>query len=175
MNKIKNIFEYKIIKSSFFIVLIFSILFSLYGCKLNNNKEIIKKSPDIEYFPENFEDINLPDNRIEIVRFHHTVECKDCLVLGNVVLSILKKDYEDACKNGIITYRSANSELLSNKPLCEKYESLEEDLVFNIVLNNKDQISHHHELWLLASEQKKLEEKLSELLKKEIETISKTK
>jgi hypothetical protein len=157
----------------FGLFLIFIILITLNSCKSRNSYSIITKSLDIEYYPENFEYLNLPDNRIEIIRFHHTLECDDCFIIGNAFLSILKKDYTDLCEKGIITYRAVNSELLSNKPLCEKYESLEEDLVLNVVIDNQDNLSHLHDLWLLTDDLEKLNSKITEILNKDLQNIKK--
>jgi len=155
----------------FSVFLVFIILINFNSCKSKVNNSIIIQSSDIEYYPANFELLNLPENRIEIIRFHHTEECDDCFIIGNAFLSILKKEYSELCQKGIITYRAVNSELLSNKSLCEKYESLEEDLVLNTVINNKDNLSHLHDLWLLTKDLEKLNSKIKELLDKELQNI----
>jgi len=156
----------------FGLFLIILLLINYSSCKSNSSLKIAE-SLDIEYYPADFEFLNLPENRIEIVRFHHTVECDDCFIIGKAFLSILNVDYADLCKIGTITYRAVNSELLSNKPLCEKYESLEEDLVLNAVINNKDNLYHLHDLWLLTDDLEKLNIKIKEILNKELLNIVK--
>jgi len=74
-------------------------------------------------------------------------------------------------QKSIVTYRLVNSELLSNKSLCEKYESLEEDLVFKVVINNQDNLSHLHDLWLLTKDLEKLNLKIKELINKQLQNI----
>ena len=74
-------------------------------------------------------------------------------------------------QKSIVTYRLVNSELLSNKSLCEKYESLEEDPVFKVVINNQDNLSHLHDLWLLTKDLEKLNLKIKELINKQLQNI----
>jgi hypothetical protein len=110
----------------------------------------------VEYYLPKWETEEHPEKRIEILRFHHTVECKDCATIGQFVIFLLKKEYQKECESGLIIYRSVNSDLLENKSLLDKYNVLEEDFVINVVNGEKESIVHDEEPFKLAKNGKDL-------------------
>lgn len=110
----------------------------------------------VEYYLPEWEFKDHPEKRIEIVRFHHTVECKDCATIGHFVIFLLKKEFQKECQDGLIIYRSVNSELLENSHLLDKYNVQEEDFVINIVNGENESIVHDEEPFKLAKDGKDL-------------------
>lgn len=110
----------------------------------------------VEYYLPEWENKEHPAKRIEIVRFHHTVECRDCSIIGHFVLFLLKQEFQKECEEGLIIYRSVNSDLLENQSLLEKYNVLEEDFIINVVQGEKESFVHDEMPFKLAREGKDL-------------------
>ncbi|MDD4664197.1 MAG: hypothetical protein PHD83_06015 [Caldisericia bacterium] len=146
-------------------ILIFIMLLLIPGCRKNTEKVQNKPKmiPIVWYSPE-WETRELPEKRIELLRFHHTVECEDCRMVGEMVLYLLQNTFNEEAKQGKIIYKSINSELLENKPLLDHFQVMEEDFVINVVSQEEESITHDPEPLALAKEADKLHIYLKEML-----------
>ena len=144
--------------------LLLSLLCSFSACKTkqNSTKKTINKT--IQYYPENYLELDLPEYRLDIVRTHHTVECADCLIIHEATLDVLNKEYPDELKKGLITYRAIDCEYLENKPLVLKYDAMEEDFITHIVGNGLNIMEKHHDLWLLTNNKTKLRSRIATII-----------
>jgi hypothetical protein len=141
-------------KNILIVLMLIVMVFSLTSCIPKPRVPIGGEVKSVEYYLPKWETEEHPEKRIEILRFHHTVECKDCATIGQFVIFLLKKEYQKECETGLIIYRSVNSDLLENKPLLDKYNVLEEDFVINIVNGEKESIVHDETPFKLAREGK---------------------
>lgn len=116
---------------------------------------------------------DLPTQRIEILRFHHSVECKDCATIGHFVVYLLKKEFQTECESGKVIYLSVNSDMLENKPLLDKFNVLEEDFVVSIVKGDKEEIRHDVTPFQLARDGKDLTPFLRKTIQEGLNKISK--
>jgi hypothetical protein len=118
----------------------------------------------VRYYPENFFENELLEFRLDVLRFHHTDECFECLTIGEALLDLLKEDFADDVAQGTITYRAVNSEYFENKPLLMKYGVMEEDFVTHLISQDQDLIQQHHDLWLIAQNDEELRLALKEII-----------
>jgi len=143
----------------FIVVLLFS------GCTKQDIRPVsAPKVIPIVWYPAEWESQEPPENRIELLRFHHTIECEDCRMVGEMVLYILQNTFSEQAKKGIIIYKSINSELLENKPMLDHFQVMEEDFVVNIVTGEQESITHDPEPLALAKEADKLHLYLKKML-----------
>jgi len=156
----------------FFLILVLDLLF-LVSCRSLSPNFPAKQIKSLEYYLPEWEGTELPSNRIEILRFHHTVECKDCATIGHFVVYLLKKEYQKECQEGRIVYLSVNSDMLENKPLLDKFNVLEEDFVVSFVSGDKEDIRHEVVPFKLAKEGKDLTPFLRKILQEGLSKISK--
>lgn len=148
-----------------FCFLLLYLLCSFNACTTKQNSTKTTMSETIQYYPENYLELNLPEYRLDIVRTHHTVECVDCLIIHEATLDVLNKEYSNELKQGFITYRAINCEYLENKPLVLKYDAMEEDFITHIVGNGLNIMEKHHDLWLITNDKNKLREQISAIIK----------
>lgn len=148
------------------------LLFVLTGCRMQPGTKADKPvvSPIIWYLPE-WEWEELPESRIELLRFHHTVECEDCRMLGEMVLYLLQNTFSQEAREGKIIYQSINSELFENKPLLQHYEVMEEDFVINFVNKGTESVNHDPKPLGLAKQADQLHLYLKDLLQKELKKL----
>lgn len=132
------------------------LIFSLISCIPKPRIPLVSPVKSVEYYLPKWEFIDHPEKRIEILRFHHNVECRDCTTIGHFAIYLLKKEFQKECEKGLLIYRSVNSDLLENKPLLDKYNVLEEDFVVNIVNGEKESIVHDETPFKLAKDGKDL-------------------
>lgn len=85
-----------------FCFLLLSLLCSFNACTTKQNSTKTSMSETIQYYPENYLELDLPEYRLDIVRTHHTVECADCLIIHEATLDVLNKEYPDELKQGLI-------------------------------------------------------------------------
>lgn len=142
------------------------------GCRHQPGKTSIspKIIPIVWYLPE-WETQELPEKRIELLRFHHTVECEDCRMVGEMVLYLLQNTFNEEAKQGKIIYKSINSELLENKPLLDHFQVMEEDFVINVVSQEEESITHDPQPLALAKEADKLHLYLKAMLSEHISKL----
>lgn len=131
-------------------------------------KELVKS---VEYYLPMWEDKDPPDIRVDMLHFHHTVQCNDCSIIGNAVLALLKEEYQQECEEGQIVYRSVNSDLLENKPLLDHYEVLEEDFIISIVNGEKETVVHDEAPFRLAREGKDLTPYLRKVITERLKAL----
>lgn len=93
-------------------------------------------------------------------------------MVGEMVLYILQHTFEQEARQGIIIYKSINSEFLENKSILEHFEVYEEDFVMNIVQDGKETILHDPKPLELAKEADKLHIYLKELLVKHLSKLA---
>jgi hypothetical protein len=136
--------------------LIFVLIVSLVSCMPRPKIPLVAPVKSVEYYLPEWEFKDHPEKRIEIVRFHHTVECRDCATIGNFVVFLLKKEFQKECQEGLLIYTSINSELLENSHFLNKYNVQEEDFVVNIVNGEKESIVHDETPFKLAKDGKDL-------------------
>lgn len=148
------------------------LLFVLTGCRIQPGNKAVKPviNPVVWYLPE-WEWEELPESRIELLRFHHTVECEDCRMVGEMVLFLLQNTYSQQAKEGSIIYKSINSELLENKPLLQHFEVMEEDFVINFVNEGSETVNHDPKPLELAKKADQLHLYLKELLERELKKL----
>jgi len=148
------------------------LLFIFTGCHIQpcNKAEKPVINPVVWYLPE-WEWEELPESRIELLRFHHTVECEDCRMVGEMVLFLLQNTFSQESKDGKIIYKSINSELLENKPLLQHFEVMEEDFVINLVHHGEETIHHDPKPLELAKQADQLHLYLKELLRTELNKL----
>jgi hypothetical protein len=125
----------------------------------------------IRYYPAHYLDMDLPTERLDLVRFHHTEECDDCFLIGEAVLDVLNHEYSHELEQGLITYRVVNSEYLENKPLLLKYEVMEEDFATHTLSSSLDQIEQHHDLWLITDNKLLLRQALLQIIQERLKLI----
>ncbi len=142
---------------------IFCLCFILFmsSCRFGAPQTRSPIAPSIRYYPENYLQMDLPEYRLDLVRFHHTVECEDCYLIGEAILDVLEKDYSSELSQGIITYRTVNSEYLENKPLLLQYSVMEEDFVSHLISPDHNEIKQHHDLWLMVDDDEQLRHELT--------------
>lgn len=147
-------------------------MFVLLLCMGCQNKNVMPDKPlpveSVVWFSPEWENQDLPTNRIELLRFHHTVECQDCKMVGEMILFLLQNEFTSETKSGTIIYKSINSELLENKPILQHFEVYEEDFVINRVLDGQETIYHDPKPLELAKEADKLHQYLKELMISEL-------
>lgn len=147
---------------------------SLNACGVPGKKNEYKEIQTIRYHPSNYQELDLPSTRLDLVRFHHTEECEECFLIGEAVLDILNKEYSQELERGMITYRAVNSEYLENKPLLLHYGVMEEDFVTNVLSPTIDQIEQHHDLWLITKDSTQLRQALLQIIEERLELIGLT-
>jgi len=152
-------------------LLLLMVMISAISCMPKPRMPLGEKIKSVEYYLPEWEFQDHPEKRIEIVRFHHSVECRDCSTIGHFVIFLLKKEYQKECEEGLIIYRSVNSDLLENKPLLEKYDVLEEDFVINIVNGEKEIIKHEETPFKLARDGKDITPYLRNVLSEGLKSI----
>ena len=136
--------------------LIFVLIVSLVSCMPRPKVPLVAPVKSIEYYLPQWEFKESPEKRIEILRFHHTIECRDCATIGHFVIFLLKKEFQKECEQGLLIYRSVNSDLLENKALLDKYSVLEEDFIVSIVKGEKESFVHDETPFKLAKDGKDL-------------------
>ncbi len=125
------------------------------------------------YFPENYLEVELPEQRLEILHFHHTIECIECYLIGEALMELLTNNYQEEVNRGLITYRRINSEYLENKPILFDYAVMEEDFITHIMTEELDQITQHHYLWPMALEHSELlKPTLAEIISEYMELLN---
>jgi sortase (surface protein transpeptidase) len=144
---------------------------SLNACGVASKKNEHKAIQTIRYYPPNYEKLDLPSTRLDLLRFHHTEECEDCFLIGEAVLDILNKEYSLELEQGFITYRVVNSEYLENKPLLMQYGVMEEDFVTHTLGTEVDKIEQHHDLWLITKDSIQLRQALVQIIKERLQLI----
>ena len=138
-------------------ILVLILLLLITGCRKNTERASDKpKMISIVWYLPEWDTLELPENRVELLRFHHTVECEDCRMLGEMILYLLQKTFAEEAKQGKIIYKSINSELLENKPLLDHFQVMEEDFVINVVKQEEENVTHDPEPLGLAKEADKL-------------------
>jgi len=156
------------------LVLLMVLVLSMNACQatqqISRQKQKVS-AQTIRYYPAHYLDMDLPTERLDLVRFHHTEECDDCLLIGEAVLDILSQEYSHELEQGRITYRAVNSEYLENKPLLLKYEVMEEDFATHTLSSSLDQIEQHHVLWLITDNKLLLRQALLQIIQERLKLI----
>ena len=141
------------------------------SCSPRSNVSTKEPVKSVEYFLPKWEFEEYPEKRIEIIRFHHTIECRDCETIGHFVIFLLKKEYQQECEEGLIIYRSVNTDLLENQPFIDQYEVLEEDFIITVIDGEKETFVHDETPFKLAREGKDLTPYLRKVISEGLKSI----
>lgn len=151
------------------IIILFPLI--LTGCGGENEKKVY-------YFDENGNMTtirpagaeSLSTDKIEVMHFHGTYQCRSCIAIGEYALNTIKKNFPEEYERGIIEFREINGELPENRELVTKYQARGSSLFVNAIVDGKDNIEEDVKVWRLTADEKQFSDyftnKLSQLLKK---------
>lgn len=123
--------------------------------------------------------INSPDNgmmsievvkaeRIEIVHFHSTQQCRSCIAVGQYAQKAVEERFLKEKQNGKIVFRSINIDLPENREIVNKYKARGSSLFINSIVNGRDNIQEDLAVWRLIYNENQFlnyfENKLKQLL-----------
>lgn len=154
--------NFKKIISSIALILIFT--FVLAGCEQSKTTQQTTNSSN------QMSKAKISADKIEVIHFHATQQCWSCITVGEYALKTIQERFPQEYKNGIITYKDINGELLENRDIVVKYQAGGSSLFVNAIANGKDNIEEDVTVWRLVSDEKKFkdyfENKLNTLLNK---------
>lgn len=151
------------------ILILFSL--ALTGCGGGNEKKVY-------YFDKNGNMTTvkpgdakvLPADKIEVMHFHGTYQCRSCIAIGEYALNTIKKNFSEEYERGIIEFREINGELPENKDLVAKYQARGSSLFINAIAGGQDNIEEDMTVWRLISSEEQFADyftnKLKQLLNK---------
>lgn len=92
--------------------------------------------------------------KIEVIHFHATQQCRLCITLGEYALKAIEQEFPEEYESGIITFQKINVELAENKEIVERYQARESSFFVNAIVDGEDNIKEDVRVWRLLSSQK---------------------
>ncbi len=109
---------------------------------------------------------NQPGGKIEVIDFHSTHRCKTCLKIEDNTTKLLKQEFSDEMKKGLITFQTINVDEEENAKIAERFEAAGTALFLNVIKDGKE---HHIDLTNFAFMKAFDEEEFANELKQKIE------
>lgn len=153
-----------------FFLLITSVIM-LTGCNQKNREDNTKESAIQNANNQNLmSEVEQIADKVEVVHFHATQQCWSCITVGEYALKVIKEKFPEEYKNGIITFKDINGELIENKDIVIKYQASGSSLFVNAITDGRDKIEEDVRVWRLVSNEMQFinyfENKLKTLLGK---------